>query len=591
MTTTAARSTIGTTAVRRPLGRQIVRVITSTDHKVIGNLYLVTSFAWFLIAGVMAMIMRSELAYPGNQLVNDELYNQLFTMHGTIMLLLFATPLFFGFGNAIMPLQIGSPDVAFPRLNMLSYWLFLFGGLIAASGFLTPQGAADFGWFAYTPLSDAIRSPGVGGDLWVMGLWMAGLGTILGAVNFTTTIICMRAPGMTMFRMPIFVWNTLVTSLLVLIAFPVLAGALLSLEADRLLGRPRLRHRPRRRDPVAAPVLVLRAPRGLHHRPAVLRHHHRDPAGVQPQADLRLRRPGRRHPRHRDPVGRRVGPPHVRHRGRGPAVLLRHDVPDRRSHRREVLQLDRHDVGRVDHVPHAHAVGDGLPDDLPVRRPDRHHPGQPAARLPRLRLLLRRGALPLRRLRHRGLRDVRRVLLLVAQADRPDARRAPGLPALLAALHRVPHHVPGAALAGGRGHAAPDRRLPARGRLHVAQPGLDRGRVHPGRLDAAVPLQRLDQPSRSARRDRRPVGLGPFAGVGDEQPAAAPQLRHHPADPLGVAGLRPAPPGGRRDGAGAQRGRSRGQVRRRPRDGRPRGDAQRARCHRRRRTDRDGDKA
>ena len=184
----------------------------------------------------MAMLIRSELAYPGMQVVNDELYNQLFTMHGTIMLLLFATPLFFGFGNVIMPLQIGSPDVAFPRLNMFSYWLFLFGGLIAASGFLTPAGAADFGWFAYTPLSDAVRSPGVGGDLWIMGLWMAGLGTILGAVNFITTIICMRAPGMTMFRMPIFVWNTLVTSLLVLIAFPVLAGALLSLEADRQLG-------------------------------------------------------------------------------------------------------------------------------------------------------------------------------------------------------------------------------------------------------------------------------------------------------------------------------------------------------------------
>ncbi len=100
----------------------------------------------------MALLIRVELAYPGTQLVNDELYNQLFTMHGTIMLLLFATPLFFGFANVIMPLQIGAPDVAFPRLNMFGYWLFLFGGLIAASGFLTPQGAADFGWFAYTPL-------------------------------------------------------------------------------------------------------------------------------------------------------------------------------------------------------------------------------------------------------------------------------------------------------------------------------------------------------------------------------------------------------------------------------------------------------
>src|SRR4029079_4201080 len=113
---------------------------------------------------------------------------------------------------------------------------FLFGGLIVLMGFLGRSGGAAFGWTAYTPLSDAIQSPGVGGDLWVMGLWMVGLGTILGAVNFVTTIICMRAPGMTMFRMPIFVWNTLVTSLLVLIAFPILAGALLSLEADRAFG-------------------------------------------------------------------------------------------------------------------------------------------------------------------------------------------------------------------------------------------------------------------------------------------------------------------------------------------------------------------
>ena len=217
-------------------GQLVVKYLTTTDHKVIGNLYLVTSFVFFLLAGVMAMVIRAELARPGLQVVEEEVYNQLFTMHGTIMLLLFATPLFVGFANCIMPLQIGAPDVAFPRLNMFSYWLFLFGGLIVLSGFLVPGGAADFGWYAYTPLSDAIRSPGVGGDLWVMGLWMAGLGTILGAVNFVTTIFCMRAPGMTMFRMPIFTWNILVTSLLVLIAFPILAGALLMLAADRTLG-------------------------------------------------------------------------------------------------------------------------------------------------------------------------------------------------------------------------------------------------------------------------------------------------------------------------------------------------------------------
>ena len=174
---------------------------------------------------------------PGIQIVQSkEQYNQLFTMHGTIMLLLFATPLFAGFANVIMPLQIGAPDVAFPRLNMFAYWLYLFGGLIASAGFFTPQGAASFGWFAYAPLSTTTFTPGLGGDLWVFGLALAGFGTILGAVNFITTIITMRAPGMTMFRMPIFTWNTLVTSLLVLMAFPPLAAALFALGADRRLG-------------------------------------------------------------------------------------------------------------------------------------------------------------------------------------------------------------------------------------------------------------------------------------------------------------------------------------------------------------------
>ncbi|MBS43235.1 MAG: cytochrome c oxidase subunit I [Nocardioides sp.] len=228
--------TTETVVPRKTLGQHLVTLLTTTDHKLIGKMYMVTAFSWFLIGGVMALLIRAELAFPGSQVVNDELYNQLFTMHGTIMLLLFATPLFFAFGNLLMPIQIGAPDVAFPRLNMFSYWLYLFGGLIAASGFLTRGGAADFGWFAYTPLSDAIRSPGAGADLWIMGLWMSGLGTILGAVNFITTIITMRAPGMTMFRMPIFVWNTLITSILALIAFQVLAGALLMLEADRLFG-------------------------------------------------------------------------------------------------------------------------------------------------------------------------------------------------------------------------------------------------------------------------------------------------------------------------------------------------------------------
>jgi cytochrome c oxidase subunit 1 len=139
-------------------------------------------------------------------------------------------------GLNLGPLQIGAPDVAFPRLNAFSYWLFLFGGLIVMAGFLTPGGAADFGWTAYVPLSDAMRSPGPGPELWIMGLVVAGLGTILGGVNFITTIVCMRAPGMTMFRMPIFSWNIFITAILILIAFPILTAALLGLAADRHLG-------------------------------------------------------------------------------------------------------------------------------------------------------------------------------------------------------------------------------------------------------------------------------------------------------------------------------------------------------------------
>ncbi|HEY9525144.1 MAG TPA: cytochrome c oxidase subunit I [Thermopolyspora sp.] len=224
------------TPARFSKGRLVVSWLTSTDHKVVGHLYLITSFVYFLVAGTMALIIRAELVQPGMQVVSRGAYNELFTMHGTAMLLLFATPLFAGFANEVVPLQIGAPDVAFPRLNMASYWLFLFGGLIVLSGFMLAGGAAAFGWTGYVTLSGRTYSPQIGGDLWVMGLALTGLGTILGAVNFISTIIGMRAPGMTMFRMPIFTWNVLLTSIIVLVAFPVLAAALLVLESDRKLG-------------------------------------------------------------------------------------------------------------------------------------------------------------------------------------------------------------------------------------------------------------------------------------------------------------------------------------------------------------------
>ena len=217
-------------------GSFLLGMFRTTDHKTIGILYLTTSMGFFLIGGLLAMLIRGELAHPGMQFLSQEQYNQLFTMHGTIMLLLYATPIVFGFANYILPLQLGAPDVAFPRLNAFGYWLYALGGTIVVASFLTPGGAADFGWFAYTPLSDAIHSPGPGGDMWLGGLIVSGLGTIMGAVNMVTTVVCMRAPGLTMFRMSIFSWNILVTSVLVLMAFPILTAALVGLLADRKIG-------------------------------------------------------------------------------------------------------------------------------------------------------------------------------------------------------------------------------------------------------------------------------------------------------------------------------------------------------------------
>ncbi|MGW8592786.1 aa3-type cytochrome oxidase subunit I [Dietzia sp. NPDC055877] len=212
------------------------QMLTTTDHKQIGVMYVVVCFIFFFIGGLMALLLRAELFFPGMQFLANEQYNQLFTMHGTVMLLFYATPIVIGIGNYVMPLQIGAPDVAFPRLNAFGFWLFTFGGIIALSGFLTPGGAAAFGWTMYMPLADKIHSPNVGAELWILGVAIGGIGTILGAVNFITTIVCLRAPGMTMFRMPIFTWNLLITSVLILLIFPLLTAAAMGVFYDRTFG-------------------------------------------------------------------------------------------------------------------------------------------------------------------------------------------------------------------------------------------------------------------------------------------------------------------------------------------------------------------
>ncbi len=216
--------------------RGLLAWLTTTDHKKVGVMYMTSAFVFFLVAGLFALIMRGELSVPGLQLVDYDTYNQLFTMHGTAMLFFFATPMVIGLANYLIPLQIGAADVAFPRLNAFTFWLFLFAAIIVFGGFLVAAGAAAFGWYAYPPLSTRTFSPSLGADLWVVGLLLSGVASILGAVNLVATIFALRAPGLSMLRLPLFTWNILVTSTLILFTFPVLGAALAMLFIDRNLG-------------------------------------------------------------------------------------------------------------------------------------------------------------------------------------------------------------------------------------------------------------------------------------------------------------------------------------------------------------------
>src|SRR3954468_17299451 len=193
----------------------LLAVLTTTDHKRIGVAYMLTAFAFFIVGGGLAEVIRAQLWTAEHPIVSESTYNQVFTMHGSVMLFLFIGPFAFGLANYFVPLQIGARDMAFPRLNALSYWCFLFGGFTMLSGFLTSSGAADFGWTGYAPMSEISRTPGVGVDLWIMALVMTGLSGVLTGVNVLATVITMRAPGMRMFRMPIFTWNMTVTCVLV----------------------------------------------------------------------------------------------------------------------------------------------------------------------------------------------------------------------------------------------------------------------------------------------------------------------------------------------------------------------------------------
>lgn len=209
--------------------------LTTVDHKRIGALYLITGLFFFVVGGLEAAVIRAQLAVPNANVVSADMYNQLFTMHGTTMIFLAVMPLSAAFFNFLIPLQIGARDVAFPRLNAFSYWIYLLGGIyITVPIFFSV--APDGGWFGYAPLSTKAYSPQINMDFWVLGLQILGISSLAAGFNFITTIINMRAPGMSLMRMPIFTWMSFVVQFLVVLAFPVITIALVFLQFDRFFG-------------------------------------------------------------------------------------------------------------------------------------------------------------------------------------------------------------------------------------------------------------------------------------------------------------------------------------------------------------------
>ncbi|HEY4279652.1 MAG TPA: cbb3-type cytochrome c oxidase subunit I [Conexibacter sp.] len=223
-------------APQQPQPRGLLAALGSTDHKRIGTGMFTTAFGFFIAAGLLALAIRSELLQPGSQIVGAERYDQLFTLHGSTMFYLFASPIALGAGLYLVPLQIGARRVALPRVALGSWWLLLFGGLTMWMGFLTTAGAADVGWYAYFPLTNMPNSPGVGTDYWIVGVIMAGLSGVTLAICLLTTVVKLRAPGMTMLRLPVFTWAIVITSLMVITAYPALVAAMALTLAQRHLG-------------------------------------------------------------------------------------------------------------------------------------------------------------------------------------------------------------------------------------------------------------------------------------------------------------------------------------------------------------------
>ena len=473
------------------------RILTEVNNSVIGVFYVGTALLFFLLAGVLALLMRLQLAVPSNTFLSVETYNQIFTMHGTVMMFLFAVPVVEAMGVQLLPQMLGARDLPFPRLSAYAFWAYFIGGMVFFCTLfldLAPSG----GWFMYPPLTNNTYSPDIGADFWLLGIGFIEISAIAGAIEIIVGVFRTRAPGMTLATMPIFAWTMLIFAGMIVFAFPAVILATIMLELERAFGLPFF-DAAKGGDPLLwqhlfwffghPEVYIIFLPAaGMVSMivPAMARTPLIGHTLIVVRAD-----------RHRLLQLRPVGAPHVHHRHSADfaGLLLRREHGGLGAERHPGVRLDRDHRGRPLEIGDAVAVRAGLPLHLHARRADRRDGGDGAVRLAGARHLLRRRALPLRAGRRAGLSAVRGNVLLDAGLQPPRAVGTVRQVGVLADVHRLQRRFPADASHRPVGNAAACLHLPGRGRLGHAQCDIEHRRLHlcggrarlRGRHGAALP--------------------------------------------------------------------------------------------------------